>query len=105
MLCPKCGKRPISFLKWAFRVNCFRRIECVHCRTPLRAGYAAYLLAAFMVLIAMGLVTLQAWVDGLGMLKSPWGDTAFHLGAIALIFFAGAVIPWIAAIRYYRTPE
>jgi hypothetical protein len=105
MLCPKCGKRPISFLKWAFRWNCFRRIECVHCRTPLRSGYAAYLLAVFMALIALGLIALQAWVEGFGILKSPGNDTAFHLGGIAVIFFAGAVIPWITAIRYYRRPE
>jgi hypothetical protein len=97
MLCPTCGKRPLSFGEFMTTLNPLR-IVCRHCSARLRAGPIPYVWILLHGVLAVGLVEGRAWLRSVGMLN----DAIFLLAALALFFCTAFVIPWVWLDRAYR---
>ena len=90
MMCPQCGKRPLTFSQFARTMNPFR-IQCRSCGAELKAGLLAYVWTLLHAPLAIGLVALRS-VLGFWFLPV----------AIAVVFCTAFAIPYFGFNNLYR---
>lgn len=102
MLCPTCGKKPLTFSKFLMTLIPFA-IQCGHCATRLRAGSDAHLWTLFHATIGAGIwIIIGRRLAATGLFDSPWGLVAYLACAAVLIFLSAFVVPWLAFKNLYR---
>ena len=101
MLCPTCGKKPVTFSKLLMTLNPFA-IQCAHCATRLRAGPGAHLWTLFHFPIGAGIFIIGRRLASAGLFDSLWGLVAYLACAAVLIFSSAFVVPWLTFKNVYR---